>query len=137
MFSEVGSPIHSFYKFSELSLSLPGISHRVFKRNNAPASPDYMSQMMNLFRRTFQAQPELTYHFFTSRQEKQAEVSKLLSGLNVVREDKDLPTRENEENLVNLAVYHAFKAFKKCGQPSFVEEAALNVQTNTHTIPKT
>lgn len=133
MISQVGAPVDNFYNFSEVTIT--GAAHRVFKKKDV--DPGYLAHITDFLTKPFQRPASDTSSpvFFTSRQQKFNEVATLLQGIDLVRQDKDLPTRENEENLVSLAVYHVFKAFKKCAKPCFVEEAALNVEVDGYRQP--
>lgn len=66
-------------------------------------------------------------HFVTSRSAKFGEVSKLMTGFELIKTPLNLPTLEKTHDLSLIAVYRAHAAFKILNAPCFLEECALDL----------
>lgn len=143
MISEVGAPIHPALQFVEVTK--PSDTHRIFESTKSEEYLAYWKTKIGLDAiakkmEGFWGIPKERdinndVFFITSRQPKFDEVEKLLVGLKVRQAPLKLPTLDQEDDLVKLAVFRVFQGYKQLQAPCFIEEAALNVNIPEYQKP--
>lgn len=129
MISAVGAEIHPALQF--LEVTRPKDTHRIFESSKTDwkkISKETLAKTIELFWGIPKDRDVNNEVFFiTSRPLKVEEVEKLLSGLKVRQAALKLPTLDQEDDLVKIAVYRVFQGYKHLQAPCFIEEAALNI----------
>ncbi len=137
MLSEVGTFIHPALQFTEITEDYH--SHRIFAAtNNGWANTLGMNTVAEKLQSYWGMQgfnPDQDICFITNRAAKFDEVKTLLEGLSIKQAPIKLTTLDQEDNLINIAVYRVFQGFKQLQMPCFIEEAALNVDVPGYEKP--
>lgn len=133
------SPTHEVYKYDDASndeeTSLVGDSGRWYFK----WMPKFIASTTSKSNKE-QNEPATTpsdIHFVTSRSSKFEEVSKLMSGFNLIQTPLELPTLEKTLDLSLVATYRVGKAYEILKQPCFLEECSmeLDIPSFDHPFP--
>lgn len=137
MISQIGATIHPALQFKEITEDFH--SHRIFETtNNSWAntlSVNAIAQKLHSYWGMQGFDPNQDICFITNRESKFLEVATLLEGLSIKQAPIKLSTLDQEDNLINIAVYRVFQGFKQLQMPCFIEEAALNVDVPEYKRP--